>query len=178
MPTMGPKTPFEAILAPILVRLYEVLGLDEPAKQNVVMFSRIEGAPRFQGDQDVVLRVSGARNLPGFMEGHGIIAPGIRRGLIVQCRTRQSVDVSDRIDNWLLNRQLPFEDQILFALIGFFPKNDDEDVLTIHELRLEDTQAYRDELKLIPPPDPTWGSSILVFAVDYNPTAPDLPEPE
>lgn len=175
---MGDKTGFKPILDSILARLYEVLLLDTPEKQHVVMFSRIDAAPRFQGDQDLVLRVSGARNLPGFMEGHGIIAPGVRRGLIVQCRSRRAQDVSDRIDNWLLASQLPYEDQVLFALIGYFPKNDDDDVLTVHEMRLEDTQAYRDELKLIPPPDPTWGSSILVFAVDYNPTAPDLPEPE
>lgn len=176
MPSQGQKTPLQPIIDAIVARLVTVLELPED-QEHLVMFSRTRNTPRFQGDQDVVLRLTGARPLPGFMEGHGIIAPGVRRGLIVQLRTRASRDVSDRIDNWLYTH-LPREDQILLALIGFHPLDEDESVLTIQEMRVENLEEYEDEVRQIPPDDPSWGSSLLIFAIDYNPVAPDLPPEE
>jgi len=176
MPTQGASTPLQPILDAIVARLYAVLELEEN-QQHLVMFARVEESPRFQGDQDIVLRISGVRPLPGFMEGHGVIAPGVRRGLIVQVRTRASRDPSDRVDNWLAT-QLPREDLILYALTGFVPQNEALDNLCINEMRLEDTEAYKNELSRIPPADATWGANTLVFAIDYVPVTPPLLIPE
>lgn len=176
MPVQGLKTPMPAIRTAIEAQLYDVLELPENMR-HLVMWSRIEVSPRFQADQDIVLRMSPPRPHEGLYTGGGIITPGVRRGLFVQLRTRASYDVSDRIDTWL-GVQFLREDQIFLALTGFIPVDEDSNVLTIQEMRLEDGEPYKDILRQIPSPDPTWGSSMLIFAIDYCHRAPDLPEPE
>lgn len=183
MATQGPKTGLAAILLAIRQRLAdglteEVVGSLLKIPITAILFSRVDQAPRFNSNQDIVLRVTGPRPYPGMTEGHGEIAPVVTRGLIVEIRSRFTVDQPDRVDNWLLLMQLPLEDAVLTALTLFRPMDVTApvDVLTVHGIRLTSGQEYRDEIRKIPNPDKTWGSSYLTFAIDYAHTAPDLPE--
>lgn len=183
MSQQGVKTSFAPIVRAVLDRIREVLGWDDDDKAHRVKLARINQVPRWD-DDDVVVRITGARPLPGFQEGHGVIASGLTRGVIVEIRSRSTLDESDRVDIWLLDIQTPREDLILTGLCGLRVVDpdaadpDDPDVLTIDEVYLANSHDYRDELDKLPSPDASYGQSVLVFGVDYNPLTPDLPEAE
>lgn len=178
----GPKTPLNVILRSVRAQL--VAGLVEDVlgefaiNSERIFFSRINSTPRWDGHADVVLRVTAPRPLPGFWDGHGEVAPGVVRGLLVEIRTRSAIDISDRVDSWLLNQQSVIEDAVTLALMSFRAMDVDTpvDTLTIEGLSLAEGQEYRDTLERIQNnPDATWGSSILTFAIKYCVRAPDLP---
>ena len=185
MAQQGIKTGFAAILLSIRARLIEILGDEDilgdlriPASR--ILFARINQVPRWQPPSDVVLRVTAPRPLSGFWEGHGEVAPGFVRGLIVEIRSRLATDISDRVNLWLLQVQTTLEDAVLRALISERPMEvvEPTNVLTIYGLELVAGREYQDTLDKVPPPDDTWGSSVFTFAVPYNPVCRDLPEVE
>ena len=180
LPQQGIKTSTRTLIRKVIDRLVAVTGLDE----NLVNFTRMQRNPRLAGDRDIVLRLTGARAIAGLMEAAAQVTPAITRGLVVQIRTRLNIDVMDRSNEWLMNEALgmsAFEDSVLAALCSFRPYDADdqsptyESNYTIYELLLIDEDPYADELRQIPPDDPTWGSTRLVFGVPYLVTAPDLP---
>lgn len=188
VPTQGSKTPLEKLLRAVLARLVDFLdpdgdagSLGVPAQR--IFFARIKQAPRWTAPSDVVLRLTSPRPVPGAYEGHGVLGPLVRRGLLVQIRTRLATDISDRVNVWLLSLQSKLEDLVLEALVGERPVDPDAadpdapDVLVGEEICLADGDAYRDELSMVPSDDPTWGSSILTFTLTYAHAARDLPEP-
>lgn len=185
MAVQGPKIGPAPILRSIRAHLVEMLTEDYLGEFAIgdhrVFFSRIDHTPRWDGYADIVLRVTAPRPLPGFWEGHGEVAPGVCRGLVVEIRSRSAKDISDRVDVWLLQQQTVIEDAVTTALISFRPMDVDEpvDTLTIEGLSLSSGEEYKDTLaRLRDNPDVTWGSSFLVFSICYNPRAVDLPEAE
>jgi hypothetical protein len=189
----GVKTPFAKILKSIRQRLLDVLSDDEIVTDprllvtaNRILFARIDRVPRWQGPVDIVLRVTAPRPQEGLWDGGGVVTPALVRGLVVEIRTRSSIDQSDRVDLWLLDFQTVLEDAVMLALLGhrameldYDPDATSEDVLTIEEMSLTSGAEYKDTLEKIPKStDNTWGSSMLVFRISYCSVARDLPEVE
>lgn len=172
----GPKTSLVPILEQIEVALAAALDLSA----GRILYSRIDDTPRFGGDQDVVLRVGGARPYGEMYSGEGIIAPAVMRPIYVQLRTRSASDVSDRVDIWLKQKQLIGEEKITLAMLGLRPYDNTDalDPITylIEEIYLLNVGEFHDEIRRIPNTDKTWGGSVLAFGLNYCMIAPDLPE--
>jgi hypothetical protein len=157
-----------------MTRLQEVTELDA----NLIKFARLGTKIPFSGDRDIILRFTRPRPYDGLMTGapeYGMQA-AVTRALHVQIRTRTAFGVSDRDDAWLMDDVFGhylLEDLVLTAMIPFRPYILDEDddtivyVLTVDDVLLVDGSEYRDEFKQIPPDDPTWGVSELIFRVNY-----------
>jgi hypothetical protein len=194
-PQQGYPTGTAALFRAIKAQLVATI----PAfNENMVKFSRMQGKLTFSGDRDIVIRMTRPRPYDGLQTGapeYGMQA-AVTRGLHVQIRTRLGVGLSDRDDQWLLGveqsdpptpeelegiGQSAVEDAVLVALIPFRPYETTDDVvnvLTVDDILLVDGDEYRDEFRQIPPDDPTWGSSQLVFRVNYVIQSAPLPEPE
>ena len=167
----------------MLDRLAEVDGLNS----NTANYSRMDRNPRFSGDRDAILRIGRPRAVDGLMTAGFEVTPAVVRAFIVQLRYRWLGDVSDRNNDWLMQEpteenpelfgQSVFEGRVIEKLCDYTnarPIDDEDNLLTIEPIRLVDGAEYADELHQIPPPDPTWGESKLVFAVMYMPTTGPL----
>ena len=185
MPVQGPKLAIGALVQQFLNLLSTVEGLDA----NIVNFVRSFGTnPRLAGDRDVLLRVTGPRPIPGLMEAAAEVTPAVVRGFVVQLRSRLGIDVSDRNDQWLLwepTEDEPgvfghsvLEDRIITAVLPWRPVDDDDNMLPIQPVLLDSGGEFQNDLRQLPPDDPTWGSSLLVFAVSYLVSSQELPEVE
>lgn len=152
----------------------------EGMNENIVNYSRMERNPRFAGDRDIILRIGRPRAIPGLMEAGFEVTPGVVRAFIVQMRSRVLLDVSDRNNDWLLFEpteanpelfgQSVFESRVIRALCDYTfarPIDADDNLLTLEPIRLVDGNEFADELAQIPPADPSWGESRLVFSVSY-----------
>jgi hypothetical protein len=192
MPVQGLPTSSRALIRACMARIATVTGFDP----NTIKFARMGSKIPFSGDRDIILRLTRPRPIEGLMEA----APeldmqcAVTRGLAVQIRTRTGFGLSDRDDAWLESdiKEPPdvgtelghsyIEDLVLTAMIPFRPVDDLEveepNVLTIDDILLVDGSEYRDEYRQIPPDDPTWGSSILTFRLNYIVKSAPLPDPE
>jgi hypothetical protein len=198
MPTAGVQgypTSTAKLIRTFMVQLATVTELDP----NLIKFARMGSKIPFSGDRDIILRLTRPKPYDGLMTGapeYGMQA-AVTRGLHVQLRTRLGVGLSDRDDTWLegitlsdpptadelaMFGQSAFEDMALLALVPFRPYETTEDdvvnVLTVDDVLLVDGTEYKDEFAQIPPDDPTWGSSQLVFRVNYVVQSAPLPDPE
>jgi hypothetical protein len=191
----GYPTSTKTLIRAFMAQLATVTNLDP----NLIKFARMGSKIPFSGDRDIILRLTRPKPYDGLMTGaaeYGMQA-AVTRGLHVQLRTRLGVGLSDRDDQWLdgvtlsdpptpdelsMFGQSDFEDMILVALVPFRPYATTEDdvvnVLTVDDVLLVDGTEYQDEFRQIPPDDPTWGSSQLVFRVNYVIQSAPLPDPE
>lgn len=199
MPTPGVQgypTSTAKLIQKFMVQLATTTQLDP----NLIKFARMGSKIPFSGDRDIILRLTRPKPYDGLMTGapeYGMQA-AVTRGLHVQIRTRLGVGMSDRDDQWLIGvtpqdpppdppEDLPLshsdmEDLVLVSLVPFRPyelnEDDEVNVLTIDDVLLVDGSEYKDEFAQIPPDDPTWGSSQLVFRVNYVIQSAPLPNPE
>lgn len=126
--------------SPIAVSLTALLAAVKSQLQTVTNLPAIRirvvargQTPKFQGDQDILLRPGSIVWDKGFESGSGRVCPIIRRPLLVHIRTRFGVDMSDADDFRLTDPtygHIPLEESICNALLGFMPMDSGQNLLT------------------------------------------------
>lgn len=166
----------------------DVLATVDGLNENICNFTRMDHNPRFTGDRDAILRIGRPRAIDGLMSAGFEVTPAVVRAFIIQLRYRWLGDQSDRNNDWLMQEptedfpdlfgQSVFESRVIKALCDYTnarPYDDDENLLTIEPIRLVEGAEFADEIRQIPPSDPTWGESKLVLSVSYLVDTGNLP---
>lgn len=122
-------------------------------------------SPAFAADQDVCLRPGSFISVSADFDGAGRQCTKFVRYLSIYPRTRVTLDEADRNDIWLTDPtigQLQWEEACVNALVGYFPADVNQNLLTCCELRLSSgDDPYKDALNQM------WGMSGTHLEVEY-----------
>jgi hypothetical protein len=160
-------TSLRAILPAIQAQLASVTGLTT----NRVLLVQRETTPRFQGDQDVLVRAGPPQPEDGFELGSGRHAAIVTRLVQVTARTRWAVDESDRDDYALVDEDyghLALEEAVVNALHIWVPTDRNGNWLSVEPMHWRPHEApVHDE-----PLPASWLSTSLLFDVRYHLSLP------
>jgi len=156
-------TSLTAILAAVKTQLQTVTDLPV----NLIRIVARGQTPRFQGDQDILLRPGDVSWDKGFDSGSGRVCAIIRRPLLVHIRTRFDVDMSDQDDSRLLDAtygHIPLEETVCNALLDFLPADDSSNLLTQEPMHPIDYPAEEKQEGQAS----AWIESRLAFQLTYQ----------
>jgi hypothetical protein len=157
-------------LAPLLTAVKNQLSLKTGLGLNLIHAVARNQTPRFQGDQDILLRLLRPVPEEGFVSGSGRLATVVQRPLLVTLRSRSQTDPSDADDLWLTDPALgllALEDRVLDALHLWWPTSPQGILLTTEPMRLAPSEPEQKPGEGAPAGDMQWGETHLLFEMKY-----------
>ena len=148
-------------------------GLPHPLSTNRIFLVTDDQIPKFQGDQDCLIRPGPIQAVETFSTATGRFCPLVTRTLVITLRTRYAVDMSDRSESWVLDAALGhyvLEEAVVAALHDWQPTDPSGNALTEEDLHfLGGTSPQKDKR------DSQWGQSTLSFSCVYQlPMSPTI----
>lgn len=151
------------IIPVVKAQLVRATGLPDTAIRLVARGQ----TPRFQADQDILIRPGQVAWDQGFDVGSGRVCAIIRRPLLVTVRTRYNVDLSDE-DAYRLtdavNGHIPLEEKVVDALLDFVPRDGNDNMLVQEPMHPLDYPQEEEQ----PAEAADWVESRLAFQLTYQ----------
>lgn len=160
-------TPLATSLTPILAAVSAQLTAVTGIPPNLIRLVARGTTPRFQADQDILLRPGQVTYDRGFDAGSGRVCPILRRPLLIHLRTRFNADPSDADDSRLTDPvygHIPFEESVINALAWFLPQDGNQNWLVQEPMHPIDYPP--EELQTAEAAD--WIESNLAFQLTYQ----------